>query len=218
MDEIGDTAFDFADVVDEAVSRSGGETATAADIMNVRRSMRLLTERWLGQGYNMWRIKTMTVGISGSSPIVQLPKCIDDVINVNSVVEGLGSEAPMKRTTATQYAMLTTKDTQGRPAQFWLSRSDPPSLHIYPIGSIATPTTLVVTYVERPEAFERYGETSDIPSRWLEALVTGLALDLARKRPPYNEPLIARLKQEAAEAEDIAQRNDRDRSRYKMRI
>lgn len=206
-----DTGFDFADLVDEAVERSGGERSTAADVMKIRRGLRLLTERWTAQRFNTWRVRSLTLKAVGKTAAITLPERVDDVIEVNSVRNG-SSESPMERITADQYAQLAVKNTGGQPSQFWLSReAEAPVLHIYPIG----PAPIVVWYVERPAEFDRYGgDANDVPGRWLEALVTGLALDLARKRPPFDNALIARLKAEAMEAEKIAQDNDRDRSPY----
>lgn len=206
-------AFDFTDVLDEAVGRSGGERSTADDVLKVRRGMRLLLERWAAEGYNTWRIRSTSVMTLGGAQ-VGLPAEVDDVIDVNSV-RGSGSEAPMQRITATQYAQLANKLTDGEPSQYFLRRDvEAPQLFIYPTGA----STLTVWYVQRPADFERYSNsTDDVPGRWLEALVTGLALDLARKRPPYDEGLIQRLKAEAMEAEALAQRNDRDRTRFRYR-
>lgn len=211
-------SFDFSDVVDEAVDRSGGEGSTGADVLRIRRGMRMLTERWAAQGFNTWRIATKTFTISGAAtPSIALGSDVDDVIQVNSQRQGLG-EQPMRRISPSQYAQLTTKDTQGQPSQYYLDRQDNPKLFIFPIGTPGFETTLFVYYVSRPEDFARYGDTTDdVPGRWLEALISGLALDLARKRPPYDEQLIARLKAEAAEAEDLAQRADRGRQRYRYR-
>ena len=216
MEELGDSGFDFADLVDEAVQRSGGETSTAEDILKVRRGMRLLTERWTAAGFNTWRINEMTIMANG--PEVQLPNRVDDVIQVNAIRDGFISESIMRRIPPAEYMQLTDKQTRGLPSQYWFERSDPPKLHVFPIGGPGMEDRLVIYYVERPEAYERYGFESDVPGRWLEALVTGLALDLARKRPPYNEGLIARLKSEAMEAEELAQRADRDRARFRYRI
>lgn len=214
-----DTGFDFADVVDEVVSRAGGETATAADIQKIRRSARILSERWTAQGFNTWRIRTNQITLSGADPKIVLDKCVDDVIQVMSIKKGSESETLMKRIPAAEYFQLTKKRTYGLPSQFWLQRTEPPVLHVFPIGSKAGGDALVVDYVERPDSYEAYTDNpDDVPGRWLEAYITGLALDLARKRPPFDEALIGRLKAEAAEAEGIAQLNDRDRANYRMRI
>ena len=128
------------------------------------------------------------------------------------------SEAGMRRISATQYAQLTKKQTYGRPSQYYLDRATNPKLFVLPIGVENQITNIIVTYVERPDSFDRYEGNNDVPGRWLGALVAGLALDLAEKRPPYDENLIARLQGKATDAEDIAQRADRDRTSFRMRI
>jgi hypothetical protein len=211
-------SFEFSDVVDEAVDRSGGQEATAADIMKVRRGLRLLTERWIAQGYNTWRIESTTININGSDGKVCLPACVDDVIQVNTVRPD-GGETTLRRISPVEYAQLTSKKTQGSPSQYYLDRKEEPVLFLFPIGSLTEDQDVSVWYVARPTDFDRYGDTTDdVPGRWLDALVSGLALDLARKRPPYNEALIQRLKAEAAEAEDLAQRADRGRYSFRYRI
>lgn len=211
------TGFEFSDVVEEAVGRSGGEEATAADVLKIRRGLRILTERWQAQGYNTWRITTMTDNPTGTTSPLVLPSAVDDVIQVNCQTSATAAESPMRRLSATEYAQLSSKDTTGQPSQYYLERTVPPKLYVYPIGTDAM--ILNIWYVARPEDYDLYGEdTDDVPGRWLEAMISGLALDLARKRPPYNEQLIARLKGEAAEAEDLAQRADRQRKNYVYRI
>jgi hypothetical protein len=215
---MGIGSFDFNDVVDEAVERSGGQEATAADIVRIRRGLRLLTERWLAQGFNTWRIGQQAYGASGQARAISLPSTVDDVIQVNVIRSG-HTETPLMRISPVQYAQLTNKDLQGLPSQYYLDRKDSPNLYIFPTGLADGTTNVIVYFVQRPEDYDRYGDTTDdVPGRWLEALVSGLALDLARKRPPFNEALIQRLKTEAAEVEDLAQRADRGRQRYRYRI
>ena len=211
-------SFEFSDVVDEAVARSGGQEATASDVLSVRRGLRLLTGRWLAQGFNTWRIETRNFTVNGTSPFIVLPENIDDVIQVNVTSDGL-SESAMRRISPVEYAQISTKQSQGQPSQYYLDRKEAPRLYLFPIGREMEPDTLTVWYVARPADFDRYGDTTDdVPGRWLEALVSGLALDLARKRPPYNEPLIQRLQAEAGAAEDLAQRADRGRQRFRYRV
>lgn len=213
-----DTGFSFADLVDEAHDRAGGGELSAQDVIRVRRGLRILTERWTAQGFNTWRVETFSVGVSGGSPTVTLPRNVDDVIEINSVVEGVPTEGIMRRITASDYARLTSKMTNGRPSQWWLHRTECPQLEIFPIGYSDKTVTLNVMAVMRPAAFDRYNPEDDVPGRWLEALIIGLAHDLARKRPPFDEALISRLSNERTEAEGIAQRADRDRANYRVRI
>ena len=217
MSDLPTTGFDFPDIVDEAVFRSGGMTATAQDVVNVRRSLKLLLERWNNEGFNTWRFKTKTFLISPEATHVTLPANVDDVINVNSITLS-SSESPMRRIGVDEYSKLTTKLTKGQPSMFFLSREACPKLFYYPVGREAISEQLIVTYMERPAAFDRTSNEVDAPGRWLEALILGLALDLARKRPPYDEPTIQRLTVESGAAEDLAQRADRQKHNFRVRM
>lgn len=209
------TGFDFADIYDEAVSRAGGEQSTAEDVVRVRRGMRLTLERWEAKAYNTWRVRKMTVTSSDEKEFVELPRCVDDVMQVTWEQGGY-----LRRVTAAFYMQIARKNQEGRPGNFWLDRGECPRLYLHPSGG---GYDLDVWYVERPADFDRHSDAmSDVPGRWLEAMICALAYDLACKRPDaegnYNEALIARLAAQSAEAEDTAQRADRDRARFKYRI
>lgn len=221
MREIADTGFDWADVVDEAVDRSGGKTATADDVIKVRRGFRLLTERWNALGYNLWRLTTTTAYLSGLTPSITLPGDVDDVVNVGVSTVGTSVRLPaMRRLSEAEYAALPSKTVEGMPTQFCLRRTTPPEMMVFPIGRPYADHELEITFVARPGQFARYDDpkVAEVAGRWLEALVLGLARDLARKRPPYNETTITRLKAEAAEAEALALQGDRGRQPYRYRI
>lgn len=222
-----DTGFDFSDLCDDAVQRAGGTTATAEDIVKIRRSLRIILERWAALRYNTWRTGHISMGIGGT-PAITLPKNVDDVFQVNARnpvphQSAEASESPMHRMGPQEYAQITNKSTVGQPSQFYLERSAGcPTLFIYPIGRPGLTETLDIYYVARPDTFDVYGNEVDAPGRWLEALTSGIALELARKRPDeagnYNEGLIMRLKGEADEANLIAQNADRSRHRYRFRM
>lgn len=210
-----ETGFTFADVYDEVVSRAGGEQTTAEDVIRVRRGLRLLLERWEAKSFNTWRIRMRRVVAVGGQPFIALPPCVDDIIHVTHVRGGELTRIPPDR-----YMTIGPKDRLGTPGEYWLAREECPKLYLHPTGN---GDQLEVWYVERPADFNASSANmGDVPGRWLEAMILGLALDFARKRPGdggvYNEGLIQRLAAEAAEAEDIAMRADRDRSRFRYRI
>lgn len=213
-----DTGFTWADILDEASVRAGGQTMTAAEVLSMQRSFRILMERWQAQGYPSWRIERGEALLDGRSPQIRLPGDVDDVIHANSVVTATGSEATMRRITASEYTQITRKFTEGRPSQYYLDRADPPSLFVFPMGTPNQQGKVVFTYVKRPDAFEAYEYSSDIPGRWIEALIVNMATELAKKRPPVDMGLIQMLTADANAAEDRAQRADRDRSRYRVRM
>jgi hypothetical protein len=206
-----DTGFTFADVYDEVVSRAGGEQTTAEDVARVRRGLRLLLERWEAKGFNTWRFRYIDTRSPTIGNELTLPDRVDDVIHVVRAQGGTLERVPINEMMAFDFNRL-----DGTPGSWALLRNERPTLLLYPSGRAID---LRIWFVERPEDYQA-GVTNmdDVPGRWLEAMILGLAHDFARKRPPYDEALIGRLKAEAAEAEDIAMRADRDRSRYRHRI
>jgi hypothetical protein len=211
--------FDFAAVFDDVVARAGGEQSTVDDVVKVRAGLRLLLERWEAKGYNTWRIRTHNLTTFDGQSNVTLPECVDDVVVVTAI-DGMGRRALRRKSEAEFFR--ANRGITGAPSSYCLSRQIPaPLLKLNPMGA----AKLEVLFVERPEDFNRYDGSrglADVPGRWLEALILGLAHDLARKRPlpggQYDEGLIQRLRAEAAEAEDIAIRADRGRQNYTYRV
>lgn len=209
------TGFDFSDIYDEVISRSGGEQSTAEDVIRVRRGMRLVLERWEALQYNTWRIRKTSVVTSDGRAYVDLPEYVDDVMQVTWEDGGA-----LTRVTPAFYMQIARKNQMGRPGNFWLAREECPKLYLHPSGG---GYRLDVWYIERPADFDRRrNNMEDVPGRWLEALICALAHDMACKRPQanggYNEGLISRLAGQAERAEETARRADRDRARYRYRI
>jgi hypothetical protein len=218
------SSFDFADVLDEAVALSGGESATAADVISARRSMHLLLIEWKNRGFNTWRIKHENYGV-GQNGQVTLPSKVDDIFQVSSnnpkggsCFDFMGAQANMRRITADEYANLTTLP-QGRPSMFYLERTEPPTVFVYPIGRPGISETLEIWYIERPPEFDRYGNDPDgLPQRWLNALVSGVAVRMAKKRPGTEEEKIERLGKDYINDLELCTNNDRERVNLRVRI
>lgn len=222
--EISDTGFDFADLVDEAVELSGGQSAVAADVLRVRRALRLLTEEWNAEGYNLWRLDFLTEAVIPGQPEIRLPDYVDDIVNIGANSEpttGADTGSPsLRRISEMEYAALANKLLPGQPTQYCLRRTGNPSLLIYPSGAPARTWFLDITFVRRPEQLRRYDpvDSQEVVGRWLPALVTGVALKLAKKRSPYPQDRVAGLELDYNKALMLAQMGDRGRQRYRYRI
>lgn len=208
------TGFTFADIFDEVVSRTGGEQSTAEDVAKVRRSIRIVLERWEAKGLNTWRVRSSTIYPTGASRYVELPSSVDDILMVTP--SGGGS---LTRINSNTYMAIGSKDQDGKPGEWWLDRTETPRLYLYPTGDSSA---LEIWYVERPEHYDDLGDNMhDVPGRWLAALIACVAHDFAKKRPgpdgKYDEALISRLKADADEDELIARQADRDRARFRYR-
>lgn len=206
-----DNGFSFADVFEDVVDRAGGPDATANDVTKVRRGLQILLTRWENLGYNTWRIRNMRAVAMGYENYIDLPPRVDDVISVNHDPHG----GQLTRVTIDEFAYYGSEPVPGTPSSWALMRAEPPRLMLYPAGA---GDGLMIWHVERPEHY-MIGNSGldDVPSRWLEAVILGLAHDLASKRPPYEPKLIARLRMSANAAEMAALAADRDRAAFRYR-
>jgi hypothetical protein len=218
-------SFDYADLIEEVMETGLGETATADDVITTRRSIHNLLIEWSASQYNTWRVKTQDFSIPGVAAPITLPARVDDIMVAQTVIDGR-KETPMTRMSEAQYAALTTKTISARPTQFLLRRSEPPQLFLYPVGR-DDQDILRLTYVERPETFDRGNNDIDAPDRWTKALILGAAMQLVRKRPNrfmtaagYStaEQRYQSLKADYDTALAAALVNDRQRTGFRFRI
>lgn len=219
--------FQLSDVLDHAVRLSGGTTGAAADVNSARLALRLLLEEWNAQGFRTWKIRQWQV--SGFGPEVILPPEVDDVFDVHVLnlqptgITGI-SEKGMRRITASAYAQLTSKTSPGQPSQFYLQRSEPPSLFVFPVGrrQLTDSETFDVYGVERPPDWDRNSNEMDLPGRWLQAAIKGVALELSKTRQTAKGKIdLERVQMLGADYEkslDLAARGDRERTSYRIRI
>jgi len=107
----------------------------------------------------------------------------------------------MSRLSRAEYQTRPNKTSQGRPSQFWLERLSTPVLHLYLAPQNSTDTVRFYA-MERIEDISTSQNTIDIPSRFAEAITSGLTYKLAIKFKPervadtkavYDEELIAAL-------------------------
>lgn len=221
------SGFDFADILDDILQRSLGENATAADVISARRSVHMVLESWHAQQFNTWRIVVQDFSFVPGVPRITLPLYVDDVLNISRVnrqTQGtpFESDVPMARISETEYAKLSVKNTPGQPTQFVLHRTEPPAVTFHPTGAPGANEIVRVTFIRRPDEFDRNSNDVGAPARWQNALILNAAYDMASKHSERlgeaAEGKIARLERQAIAALELAQQNDRQRVRFRLRI
>jgi hypothetical protein len=107
----------------------------------------------------------------------------------------------------TEYASYPNKQNVGFPTIYWFDRLINPTMTFWPIPSSSSGITQFSYYAVRQVQDSNYtsGQTIDIPYRWLEAFVVGLAARLAMI---WNPALTQLLKPAADEAYNIAAQQD----------
>ena len=227
------TAFNptLNDIVEEAFERCGLELRSGYDFRTARRSLNLLITEWANRGINLWTIEQGTIPLVQGTITYDLP--IDTVDLLEHVIRTYpGSQANqtdinINRISVSTYATIPNKLTQGRPIQVWVNRRSGqttdtvgatpqnPQINVWPSpdqGTAQTPFYYFVYWRLRRMVDAGNGvNVEDIPFRFIEPMIAGLAYRLAMKLPGGLERLQF-LKQQYDEAWDMAAGEDREKA------
>jgi hypothetical protein len=219
------------DIVEEAFERNGLELRTGYDFRTARRSLNLLLTEWANRGINLWTIETGTIPLIQGQYIYDLPNdtvdLIEHVIRTYPDSEANQTDININRISVSTYSTIPNKLTQGRPIQVWINRrsgqtSDAvgattkvPQIYLWPSpdqGTVAAPFYYFVYYRLRRMVDAGNGvNVEEIPFRFQECLICGLAYRLAMKLPGGLER-IQLLKAQYDEAWEMAAGEDREKA------
>jgi len=176
----------FDDLIAEAYERCGLEVRAGYDMKTALRSLNLIFAEWANRGLNLWTIEQRTQVLTAGLNNYNLP---DDTVNALSAVIRTGSgstqqDITIDRISRAEYLHIPNKNTESRPAQYYIQRSVPTTLYLYPAPDSTTTYTFVYYAVRRIDNAGTYINTADIVFRFLPALVAALAYYLALKKAP----------------------------------
>lgn len=123
-------------------------------------------------------------------------------------------EIPMGVLNRDTYAAQSNKVFQGRPLTYWFQRDlAQPVLNLWPVPNIAAEHYQIVVWRHRHVMdTQNLQQEVEVPQRWLEALVNGLAARMAAETPSVDVNLIPLLEQRAAQSLQAAWDGDNDGS------
>lgn len=125
------------------------------------------------------------------------------------------TEIPLARMNRDDYTNLPNKAFQSnRPLQYWFDRQvNNPIMHMWPVPNLAATVCQIVVWRQRYIMdVGTMTEDVEVPQRWLEAIVSGLAAKMALELVEVDASLIPILDQKAAISLNIAQMEERDNS------
>jgi|TARA_R100001443_G_scaffold98450_1_gene105479 hypothetical protein len=181
--------LDIGDIIEEAYERAGLEVRSGYDYRTARRSLDLLMLEWQNRGLNLWTVKsasqTLTAGTATYALTAEKIEIIEASLRTDVGNTSNQSDLTMERISVVQYSHLTNKLTEGRPLQYYVQRSpDNITFNLWPVPDSQQTYTLVYYYLERIEdAGKPASNNMDVPDRYLPCLVSGLAYNIALKRP-----------------------------------
>jgi hypothetical protein len=228
------TAFNptLNDLMEEAFERCGVEMRTGYHFRTARRSLNFLTTEWANRGINLWTIEQGQIPLVQGTITYDLPSdtvdLLEHVIRTSPGQTANQTDININRISVSTYSTIPNKLTQGRPIQVWVNRRSgqttdlvgatpqAPQINVWPSpdqGSLASPYYYFVYWRMRRMVDAGTGvNVEDIPFRFQNALVAGLAYMISVKLPEVTPDRIAMLKMQYDEAWDFASAEDREKA------
>lgn len=216
----GTTAFnlDLSEIFEEAFERAGKELKSGYSIRTARRSLNLLMLEWASKQVNLWTIEELSIPLIANTATYTLPTGTIDIIEavLRTSTGTAQSDNSLQRMGLSQYSGLSQKNVVGLPSQYYTSRKISPTVTMWPVPSVNNVYTLVYWRMRRVQDSGDTGQlTMDVPDRFLNPLIAGLAYYIAMKDPALTDR-VDMLKSIYEEQWSIAIEEDRERVTMKV--
>jgi hypothetical protein len=227
--------LDVNDLIEEAFERCGQELRSGYDFRTARRSLNLLTIEWANRGINLWTIEQGSIPLYQGTITYDLP--VDTIDLLDQVTRtGTGTnqqDLNINRISESTYSTIPNKNATGRPIQVWVNRRSGattpsgvqyPQINVWPSPDQGTQSSPYYTFVYwRMRRIQDAGTgvtTQDIPFRFINCMVAGLAYYLSMKLPNIDMQRATGLKAEYEQQFQLAADEDREKAnnRYVPRV
>jgi hypothetical protein len=207
--------LDISDIIEEAFERNGQELRTGYELKTARRSLNLLTIELANRGINMWTIEQGSVPLVTGQATYDIPA---DTIDLLDMVIRTGTaqnqtDINISRISEPTYSTIPNKNATGRPIQVWIQRlRDNPKINVWPTpDEPGSQYTFVYWRLRRIQDVTGSTQTLDVPFRFLNCMIAGLAYYLSMKLP-VDPGRRAELKMDYEQQLDMAQSEDREKA------
>jgi hypothetical protein len=208
------------------------ELRTGYDFRTARRSLNFLIGEWANRGINLWTIEQGQIPLVQGTVTYDLPidtvDLLEHVIRTNSGQISNQTDINISRISVSTYSTIPNKLTQGRPIQVWINRQSGqqvgsnaaipknPQINVWPSpdqGTIQNPY-YIFYYWRLKRIYDAGTGTNviDIPFRFQNCLVAGLAYMIATKKEGVSLDRLNVLKAQYDEAWDFAAAEDREKA------
>jgi hypothetical protein len=208
--------LDISDLVEESFERCGQELRTGYDLKTARRSLNLLTVEWSNRGINLWTIEQGVVPLVDGQSTYDLPTDTIDLLDM-VVRDGTGqnqTDINISRISVSTYSTIPNKNVKGRPIQVWVNRQITPQINVWPTPD-GEQYSFVYWRLRRIQDASGSTQTMDIPFRFLNCMVAGLAYYLSMKLD-VDPGRRGELKMDYEQQLQMAQDEDREKSPIRL--
>jgi len=181
-----DFNLEFVDMAQEAFERCGVDLRSGYDMKTARRSLNLMTVEWANRGIHLWLIEEGILPLITGQADYDLPA--DTIDLIEQVIRTGDShnqiDITINRISPATYATIPNKTAKGRPIQVWIQRlRDNPKISVWPTPDGSEDYRFVYWRMRRIQDAGGGTSTQDIPFRFLNAMVAGLAYYMSMKLP-----------------------------------
>ncbi len=172
------------------------------------RESNFLLAEFANKGPNLWKSELVSQDLTQGVETYALDSSVVSVIlaYINTSSGSTVTSRVIGPLSTVDYNSIPVKATQGAPTSFWFNRIVPPEIKLWPVPDGDGPYTLKLRIIRQiQDANLPNGQTADVPYRFVDAFVAGLAHRLARIHKPELEQL---RKADAMEAWGIAAKED----------
>lgn len=152
----------------------------------------LLNVQFTNRLPNQYSLETPTINLVQGTATYALPNrtvAIGLAYLTQSPSTASAVDRPLNPISATDYAAIPTKTTQGPPTCFWLQLLPIPQITLWPVPDAGPYILNVQSFRQQQDLSISGGQTIDAPYRYLDAFVAGLAARLARNWAPTLYPV-----------------------------
>jgi hypothetical protein len=213
--------INILDIIEEAYERIGVEVKGGYEIRTARRSLNLLSMEWANRGLNLWCVDQETLALTPGTASYDLPAdtidVLDGVIRTYAGQTNNQTDVSITRISFVTYNTLPNKLVRGTPIQYYVARdTDVPRVFFWQVPDDTISRQFVYYRLRRQEDVGQNANNNlDVPFRFVPAMISGLAYQLASKRPSA----FARMGElKAIYEEDFARAADEDRQRSSVML
>lgn len=174
-------------------------------MVTARRELNFLLAEAANKQVNLWKVDQVTVTLVNGTETYSVDPSTVMILDA-WVTTPTSNDLFITPLSRTEYASINNKDSPGRPTSYWFDRLISPEITLWPVPN---QSGYFLNYYRCTQMFDANlpaGETPDIPYRWTDWLVAGLAHRLSR---PFSTPEMEKMrKADAVEAWTIAATQD----------
>lgn len=187
-------SLNAATAIEEAYELAGLEYRTGYDGVTARRSMNIMFADWSNRGVQLWEVESVSLTLTEGQTSYTLNEYDIDILDavIRRDVNSQQTDFQIDRIDRNEYLNIPNKTTKARCTQYYVERTTTPTLYVWPAPENSTDVFVSYRWKRIQDITASVNDT-DIPSRFMPCLVSGLAFYIAMKKNPQKAQILEAL-------------------------